>query len=228
MFGLIATLFFVLALPLALAFSNFRWFVQEPTNYVELQSRHGVAAATGLPQTELAAIDRGLVRYFQSDRQSLQSSLTEEGVAHSPFSDRDAAHLVDVHDLISGTLTLQWLAAGYCGLFLLVNLVQHSWRRLGRAIVAGSTLTIGLLGLLGLLSALDWDALFLKFHFVSFSNDLWRLDPSRDALIRLYPPGFFFDATVRLVEMSIGEALLLATLAFLSLRNRKATKAIRV
>lgn len=214
-----AVLLFVLALPLALALSNFRWFVYEPANYLQGQQRHAVTRTTGLSPVELAALDRGLVRYLQSDRRSLQASLEREGVVRSPFSDRDAAHLVDVHDLIRGVLNVQWLAMGYGLLFVATAIVGKAWRLVARSIIVGSLLTMAVFGLLGLLSLLDWDALFLQFHFVSFNNELWRLDPSRDALIRLYPPDFFMDATVQLVAMSVAEALLLAALAAVFLRR---------
>jgi integral membrane protein (TIGR01906 family) len=214
-----AAIVFVLSLPLALSLSNFRWFVLEPANYLKGQERHAVSRATGFERAELAAIDRGLVRYFQADRDSLQASLEKEGVTRSPFSERDAAHLLDVHDLIRGTLRLQWLAMSYGLIFLAAAIIGRSWRLAARCLAIGSILTAAVFGLLGLLSLLDWDTLFLRFHFVSFSNDLWRLDPSRDALIRLYPPGFFMDATVRLVAMSVAEALVLAIASIAWLRR---------
>lgn len=214
-----AAALFVAAVPFVLALSTFRWFALEPTNYLTVQERHSVARLNGLTRDELAALDRALVRYFQSDRRSFAAALEQEGVVRSPYSARDVAHLEDVHDLVRGALDLQRLAVGYGLVFVAGALLLSSWRHAARCTLVGSLLTVALLGSLGLLSLLDWDKLFLQFHFVSFDNELWRLDPGRDALIRLYPPPFHMDAAIVLIAMSVLEAMLLAVLAALLLRR---------
>ena len=45
-------------------------------------------------------------------------------------------------------------------------------------------------------SLFNFDRLFLQFHLLSFSNDLWLLDPSRDYLIMLFPQGFWYDMAI--------------------------------
>jgi len=49
---------------------------------------------------------------------------------------------------------------------------------------------------LGLGTMAGFDRLFLQFHVISFSNELWVLDPARDYLIMLFPQGFWYDATL--------------------------------
>ena len=73
-------------------------------------------------------------------------------------------------------------------------------------------LTISLTGMIGLFSLLGFDRLFLYFHLVSFSNDLWILDPSRDYLIAMFPQGFFFDATMLIAGLVVIQGLILAML----------------
>jgi len=48
----------------------------------------------------------------------------------------------------------------------------------------------------GLTAAIDFGWLFTQFHFLSFANDLWLLDPSSDFLIIMFPQRFFFEATL--------------------------------
>lgn len=220
-FRVAAQILFVVSLPFALALSSLRWFALDPSNYVNTQNRQGVERLSGLTKDELASIDRALVRYFQSDRNSFERAMRDEGVVRSPFSDRDIAHLADVHDLIRLAMNVQVIAIAYALLFLVAAIMARARRTAARSIAAGSILTVLGFGALGVLSLLDWDELFLRFHFISFSNELWRLDPSRDALIRLYPPGFFLDATMQLVSVSVGEAVILAGLAWLVLRRDK-------
>ena len=48
----------------------------------------------------------------------------------------------------------------------------------------------------GAASAINFGWVFTQFHFLSFANDLWLLDPSRDYLIIMFPQQFFFEATL--------------------------------
>jgi integral membrane protein (TIGR01906 family) len=52
--------------------------------------------------------------------------------------------------------------------------------------------------LVGVLSLLDFDALWTRFHQIAFRNDLWLLDPRTDYLIMLFPEPFWLAATIRM------------------------------
>jgi integral membrane protein (TIGR01906 family) len=49
---------------------------------------------------------------------------------------------------------------------------------------------------LGLGALLNFNQLFLQFHLLSFTNELWQLDPTRDYLIMLFPSVFWYDTTL--------------------------------
>ncbi|MGB4393229.1 MAG: DUF1461 domain-containing protein, partial [Bacillota bacterium] len=46
--------------------------------------------------------------------------------------------------------------------------------------------------------ARDFTRWWTAFHLVTFDNDLWRLDPATDWLIRIFPEEFFFAAVKRI------------------------------
>jgi integral membrane protein (TIGR01906 family) len=70
---------------------------------------------------------------------------------------------------------------------------------------------VALVMLVGILSVLDFEALWTRFHQVAFRNDLWQLDPTRDYLIMLFPEPFWFTATIRMAtSVAIGTLLLAA------------------
>ncbi len=48
----------------------------------------------------------------------------------------------------------------------------------------------------------------MQFHLLSFTNDLWQLDPRRDYLIMMYPQGFFRDATIAIGGLTLALAML--------------------
>ena len=69
------------------------------------------------------------------------------------------------------------------------------------------------------LSFLDFGELFVRFHELSFRNDLWMLDPRRDYLLMLFPQGFWFDATLRIAALTALQAGALGLLGLFLLRR---------
>ena len=90
----------------------------------------------------------------------------------------------------------------------------RSLRKVAGQVMAGSLLTIAMVGALGLASLVGFDFLFEQFHVISFSNELWRLDPRENYLTRLFTQGFFLDATILVAGSVILQALLMAALGW--------------
>ena len=65
-----------------------------------------------------------------------------------------------------------------------------------------------------------FDRLFIAFHLISFSNDLWQLDPSRHMLIAMFPQNFFFDATLIVAVLTVIESVILIVMRPLVKRSR--------
>jgi integral membrane protein (TIGR01906 family) len=81
---------------------------------------------------------------------------------------------------------------------------------LGRDLLLSTALMVGLVVLVGVLSLIDFDALWTRFHQIAFRNDLWLLDPTRDYLIMLFPEPFWFAATVRMAVTVAAQTALVA------------------
>ena len=75
---------------------------------------------------------------------------------------------------------------------------------------------------IGVALAINFDGLFTWFHEVSFSNYFWLMPPS-DLLTKLYPDGFFFEASLLVVVATVIECALVAGISagYLILRKRK-------
>ena len=86
-----------------------------------------------------------------------------------------------------------------------------------RFLARGSLVAI----LIGILSAalisLDFNQSFTLFHLLSFSNDLWLLDPATELLINLLPEAFFASAAL---QTALRAGALLSLLAILSYCSR--------
>ena len=83
----------------------------------------------------------------------------------------------------------------------------------------------GLLGLitlgLGLWAAIDWTGLFVTFHKVSFHNDYWLFDPSRDPIIMYLPSEYFLWAAVAIFALIGGLLAMSLAIAWSQVKGKK-------
>ena len=197
--GIAAKWLFILCLPILLLTASIGWVVNSLWLYEYGFHKYSVSQTTGLAQSELEKAATGLISYFNSDEEYISLTVMKGGKPFELFNQREVAHLRDVKGLIwldyrllLGTLVY---ALGYAG-FSLFWWKRRYWRRLAWGVVGGGSITLALMLALGLGTLLNFAQLFLQFHFISFTNELWRLDPARDYLIMLFPQGFWYDATV--------------------------------
>ena len=159
--------------------------------------KYDVSQQTGLAQSELEKAATGLIHYFNSDDETISLTVIKDGESLTLFNEREVAHLKDVKGLFRldyrVLLGMLVYVLGYVGLSLFWS---KDRRRLAWGLIGGSGLTLCLMLLLGIGMLLDFNQLFIQFHLISFANEFWQLDPTRDYLIRLFPGGFWFDAAM--------------------------------
>ena len=214
----VARLLAVLALPLLFTGTAVRFLFTWPPLYEYALTRYQIADRTGIAPDDLQRASQALIAYFSNDDPTVNLMVTQRGVVRPLFSEREVLHLVDVKALVRLFVRLQELAL--VALVLLAGLAL--WRARGAALPAigavlgwGSALTLALLAGLVVLALVDFDQLFLQFHLLSFrENDFWLLDPRQHNLIALFPPPFWFDATL-LLALVIGlQALIVAVVGW--------------
>jgi len=158
--------------------------------------RYEVSKTTGLTDSELSKAARGLINYFNSDQEFIDVTVQKDGNPFPLFNDREIQHLKDVKGLVR--LDYQVLIFSLLGAAIVsaIAIYRKQIQLLATPMfVGGSTTLVGLM-LIALVAATNFDAFFTKFHQLSFANDLWLLDPSRDYLIMLFPGGFWEDASI--------------------------------
>lgn len=187
---------FILCLPLLLLSASIGGAANSPALYRYGFDKYEVSRTTGLSDAELDGAARGLIHYFNSGEEYINVTVVKDGQTFSLFNEREAIHLEDVKGLFRLDY---WIFLGTL-LYSLAYTVFFLWlggrRRVALGLIWGSGLTLGLMLLLGLSAMLNFDQLFLQFHLLSFTNEFWQLDPSRDYLIMLFPGGFWYDATL--------------------------------
>lgn len=173
--------------------------------------KYKISQATGIDRSELTKVARHLIVFFNLEVESAQITVSKTGQKLSLFNERELIHLRDVRDLVQvGYWIQRWafILIVVCVLLLLFWL-KTGWRTLARCLVRGSLLTLSIMVFLTLWALIGFDRLFVMFHELSFSNEFWILDPTRDYLIMLFPGGFFYDATILAFGAVIFEALLI-------------------
>jgi len=212
----------MLCLPVLLLTASLCVAVNCPWLYNYGFEKYAISQSTGLDKVELNKTATGLISYFNSAEEHINLTVLKDGEPFELFNQREVAHLKDVKGLIRldywvllGTLIC---ALGYSGISLFRYRKRYR-RRLAWGVIGGSGITLALMLALGLGTLFNFDQLFLQFHLLSFSNQFWQLDPTRDYLIMLFPRDFWFDAALFCAGITTGLAIILggASIGYLSL-----------
>lgn len=158
--------------------------------YKKLQRELDVYAYTGIDKTELDAVMDDVAAYLKGEKEALDGEASVFGVRGPVFNERERMHMEDVRALFR--LERRVCAAALAGGVALLALGLWGRRKRARGLAICFLAGACLLALAALwLARQDFNALFLRFHHLLFTNDLWLLNPATDAMIRMYPQAFF-------------------------------------
>ena len=210
--GIAAKWLFMLCLPILLLTASIGWVANSLWLYKYGFEKYNISQATGLADSELEKAAAGLISYFNSDEDYISLTVVKDGEPFVLFNQREVIHLKDVKGLIwldywvlLGTLVYVLAYAGVCLLWR----KGRYWRRLAWGVVGGGGITLALMLALGLGTLFGFSQLFWQFHIISFSNEFWLLDPTKDYLKMLFPDGFFYDAVLFCAGITTGLAIIL-------------------
>ncbi len=218
----IAVVVAAVAIPVVLVTSAVRWTTLDTGFYLQEFAKYRIGFNMGLSDDQLHAIADAFAAYFQAPPGELNIVTDLPSGRQQLLNAKEIQHMVDVQALMRlvfrlwiGSLLVLAIALG--AIVIPQPSTAASW--MATAAASGGLLTIVLIGGIGLLAAIDFDALFYRFHLLSFTNDLWLLDPRTDRLIQLFPLGFFFDAAMRiaLTALLAGAVIAGSALAWLKL-----------
>jgi integral membrane protein (TIGR01906 family) len=146
------------------------------------------------------------------------------------YNEREVHHLRDVRILVD-RLSVVYIIGG---LVLLVAAAYLVWtgrgQSLASALAAGAGLTIGLIGLLGLVVVFAFQFFFVSvFHPMFFEGTTWMF-PATDTLIQVFPEKFWFDAFLLAVLLTLFEAVVVGIVALgvVIVRRRRQPRRARV
>lgn len=202
----------IVALPLFLVTTSVVWVVNDLRFYSYEFRLQEVVQEAGISEEGLLDVVRQIRGYFNSRQEPLTVRVEVAGTERELFNSREVGHMADVKQLIWGVYGIQWASFAYILAWLCAGAVSRRrtvLRKLGVLTLWGCALTVGLVAAIGVVAWVSFDSLFLLFHRLSFTNTLWQMDPARDYMIRIFPEGFWFDATFFIGLATVAMALVL-------------------
>jgi integral membrane protein (TIGR01906 family) len=197
----------VVVLPVVIVLVAVRFAFSWQPVYNYAVSAYHPETTTGIPAPQLERATHVIRDYFSNAQRDLDVTVVDTTGNRVPlFNDREIAHMRDVKALV---LRLYRVLDIALAALLIAASSMLIWplgglRRLAAALLAGSAVTGALLiGFAAVAAFGGFDQLFLDFHLLSFSNDFWLLDPTRDHLVQLFPQGYWLDVTIFVVALSL-------------------------
>jgi integral membrane protein (TIGR01906 family) len=129
------------------------------------------------------------------------------------FDRRELTHMRDVRRLFGAALRLQLVALVAVAVLALALVRTRLRTVVPTGLLAGALATLAVAILAVPVILLGFDGFFTRFHEVFFEGDSWRFS-SFDTLIRLYPERFWEDVSRLAAAIAVGQAILLAPLAW--------------
>lgn len=208
----LATILFIIAIPVALFTTTIRYVANESRVYRYAIDQFGAVDATGVEREELIRAGADLRAYFNSGQREPNIRVTR-GAEETPlFNAREVAHLVDVKDRFVLVNRFQEFSILYLIGYVAAVVLwarEVTPRRLAVNVMIGCVITLLAVGAGGALSASGFDSAWTQFHEVLFTNDLWLLNPDTDALIQIYPPEFWQNIVFLIGVLVVAQAALL-------------------
>ncbi|MBI2655556.1 DUF1461 domain-containing protein [Candidatus Woesearchaeota archaeon] len=133
----------------------------------------------------------------------------------SEFNEKEKQHLRDVRKLIGfGTVVMYILVILFIGLlaFSAFTLKASTYinKFVGKVLLFGGLLTLGLALLVFVLISADFDSSFESFHKMLFEYGTYSFDASKEMIVNLYPEQLFMDLGIRISKHIIITSSLIA------------------
>ncbi len=218
-----AAIIVAVAIPVLLVTSAVRWTSLDTGFYLQEFAKYRIGFNMGLSDEQLHAIADAFAAYFQAPPGEVNIVVDLPSGRQALLNAKEIHHMVDVQVLLHLVFRLWVGSLIIIGIAIAATVIPQPQTAAPWALTAaasGGLLTVVLIAGIGVAAALDFNSLFIRFHLLSFTNDLWLLDPRTDRLIQLFPTGFFFDSAMRIALTSLLSGALMAGTALAWLRFR--------
>ena len=196
--------------------------------YEKEYAKYNVVKSLNMEMDDVMEVTDLMMAYLIGEHPELSIVTMVDGKEQDFFNEQDRLHMWDVKNLFLGGLKLRAIAIPIFAILIVVleatkadltNLLPKSYYR-------ALSICAVLVAVLAALIMTNFNKVFVIFHEIFFTNDLWLFDPRTDYMIRMLPEGFFYDMVIRIGEIFILGLLVLGVFSwimrrFLSVTNKK-------
>ena len=153
-----------------------------------------ITERTSLEIEEIREINSQIKNYFFDETEFLEVSI---------FNEKEIYHMKDVKDIINNLFLYGKLSSVVFVIIALICVKKYKVR-IYSVFKASSIVYSAVLLALAIGFLISFNKLFIIFHEIAFSNDLWKLNINEDYLLMMYPENFFRDIALLILILSIG------------------------
>ena len=152
-----------------------------------------ITERTSLEIEEIREINSQIKNYFFDETEFLEVSI---------FNEKEIYHMKDVKDIINNLFLYGKLSSVVFVIITLICVKKYNVR-IYSVFKASSIVYSAMLLALAIGFLISFNKLFIIFHEIAFSNDLWKLNINEDYLLMMYPENFFRDIALLILIFSI-------------------------
>ena len=152
-----------------------------------------ITERTSLEIEEIREINSQIKNYFFDETEFLEVSI---------FNEKEIYHMKDVKDIINNLFLYGKLSSVVFVIITLICVKKYKVR-IYSVFKASSIVYSAILLALAIGFLISFNKLFIIFHEIAFSNDLWKLNINEDYLLMMYPENFFRDIALLILIFSI-------------------------
>ncbi len=166
--------------------------------YEQQYRKNWVSETTGITDEQLMVITDEMQQFLKGKRADFNIYATVDGNYQAVFTQQEQTHMVDVQKLFIIFKTVRNICL--IVLILLIAVLYKKQRKMLLNTMLKASVTILLLSLiLGIGIVFFFEPLFIGFHQLFFTNELWLFDPATSVLINMVPEEFFIACAIRIV-----------------------------
>jgi integral membrane protein (TIGR01906 family) len=216
-----------LCIPILIISSSVNVFTQSVGMYESGFEKYKIGDVTGFSKIELSNVAVKMVDYFKGKIDSPQLTVNKHGELQPLYNVKELTHLEDVRNIVKLFQILQIISIMIFIILAISMCFIASMDELLKSIQVGAIISGAFTLILVIWALIDFQSLFILFHMISFTNNLWILDPTKDYLIMMFPEGFFNDVAISMVVSIIVVSIIVWFIAFI-LKRRVTTKTTKL
>ena len=191
--------------------------------------QYAETAEMNVPASRYGDYAHAIAEYLNGKGDAPKIADAETGALVNAFSEKENLHLRDVRGLVDLLKAVRWIGGGLAVAVIAVLYWKQKRDRAGflADLVRGFALSALFLLLcfsaLAVWGVIDFEGLFVAFHKIAFTNDLWLLNPHTDLLLALMPVPFciWYAQQALLAMLPVLGLMLLCVIAYIRISTQK-------